>query len=81
MKITSVLNPVWITPENNVILCDIKVDIYGNEIMKFSASPLDSEEHGRVLFAELIAGVYGEIAEYVAPVKEIGTISAGSQTL
>lgn len=33
----------------------------------FSASPTDSEQHGRDLFARAIAGDFGVIAPYVAP--------------
>lgn len=34
----------------------------------FTASPDDVEEHGRDLYARAVAGEFGEIAPYVAPV-------------
>lgn len=33
----------------------------------FTASPDDGEEYGRELFAQAVAGEFGEVAEYVAP--------------
>jgi len=88
MKITSVNNSVWANADHTAIICNITIDIYGNEIMSFSANPLDIEEHGRTLFAELISGVHGPIAEYVAPVIEPVIINGveqpvttGAQTL
>lgn len=35
----------------------------------FAASPIDSEAHGRDLYARAIAGEFGPIAPYVEPVK------------
>lgn len=46
--------------------CEINHPVYG--WITFTASPDDVEEHGRALFAELVAGTHGAIAEYVAPV-------------
>jgi len=68
MKITLVQSPVWSNAEHESITCFIKTDVTGNELLEFAANPLDIEEHGRTLFAELIAGVHGQISEYVAPV-------------
>jgi hypothetical protein len=33
----------------------------------FTASPDDSEQHGRELYAQAMAGDFGPVAEYVAP--------------
>lgn len=88
MKVTSVNNPVWANADHTAIICNITVDIYGDEIMPFSANPLDTEEHGRTLYAELIAGIHGPVAEYIAPVIEPvivdgveQPVTTGSQTL
>ncbi len=34
----------------------------------FTASPNDTEQHGRVIFEDAASGKYGEVAPYVAPV-------------
>lgn len=41
--------------------------VYGE--IPFGASPNDGEAHGRDIFARAVAGEFGPIAEYVAPVK------------
>ena len=42
----------------------------------FSADPNDSEAHGRDLFARAVAGEFGPVAEYVAPVKSSDQLRA-----
>lgn len=65
--ITSVSNPRWANAENTLIDCDITIALFGDEVLPFTAGPDDVEAHGRAIFADLVAGVYGPIAEYVAP--------------
>ena len=66
MIIESVTNPVWANAEHTLITCTVKVD-YFDEPVQFMASPNDVEAYGREIYADLVAGRYGEIAEYVAP--------------
>ncbi len=42
----------------------------------FTADSNDSEAHGRDLFARAVAGEFGAVAEYVAPVKTAGQLRA-----
>jgi hypothetical protein len=65
--LTSVTNPVWSNAEQTTIDCNITTSQFGSEVLPFTASPEDTEAHGRAIFADLVAGVYGPIAEYVAP--------------
>jgi hypothetical protein len=47
---------------NGTINCEVNHPRFG--WVPFTASPNDVEEYGRELYAELIAGVHGEIAPY-----------------
>jgi hypothetical protein len=67
MKIEYVKNPVWANPEHSLINLVIKWNRFAEEL-PFTADPNDPEEHGRALFASALAGEFGEVAEYVAPV-------------
>jgi hypothetical protein len=66
MIIESVTNPVWANAEHTLVKCTVKVGHF-DEPVQFTASPNDVEAHGREIYAGLVAGVYGEISEYVAP--------------
>jgi hypothetical protein len=66
MIIESVTSPSWADAEHTLIVCTVKVGHF-DEPVQFVASPNDIEAHGREIFADLVAGRYGEIAEYVAP--------------
>jgi len=76
--LTSVSNPRWVNAEQTMIDCEITTSQFGDEVLPFTASPNDSEAHGRAIFADLVAGKYGPIADYVEPVQpEV----EGAQTL
>ena len=62
----SVRNPV----RNSVggVDCEYNHPQYG--WIPFTASPYDTEELGRSIYADCVSGVYGPIAEYVAPPPE-----------
>lgn len=66
-QLTSVKNLKWGDAEHTFINCEITTSQYGNEILPFTASPNDCEAHGRAIFADIVNGAYGEIAEYSAP--------------
>lgn len=63
--LTSVATPVWANAEHTAINCAITTSQFGDEVLPFTASPNDPEAHGRAIFADLVAGKYGPIAEYV----------------
>jgi len=63
-----------------MIDCEITTSQFGDEVLPFTASQNDVEEHGRSIFADIIAGSYGDIAAYVSPPpvpKTIATPSSG----
>jgi hypothetical protein len=63
--IKDVKNPVWVDEKNTVIGCEIDHEVFG--WIPFAASPNDPEQHGRDLYAALVAGEHGDIAPYVPP--------------
>lgn len=65
--ITDARNPKWIDAAHSAVDLEIEHAQYG--WIPFTASPNDPEEHGRVLHAAAVAGEFGLIAEYVAPVE------------
>lgn len=65
--LTSVTNPVWSNTEHTTIDCFITTSQFGDEVLPFTADQNDVEAHGRAIFADLVAGKYGPIGEYVAP--------------
>jgi hypothetical protein len=50
-----------------MIDCEITTSQFGDEVLPFTSAQNDVEAHGRAIFADLVAGVYGPIAEYVPP--------------
>lgn len=65
--LTSLTNPVWADAEHTRIDCVITISQFGDEKLPFTADQNDVEAHGRKIFSALVAGVYGPIADYVAP--------------
>lgn len=54
---------------DGAVMLEINHPVYG--WIPFMASPDDCEAHGRELYARAIAGEFGDIAPYVAPVKTL----------
>lgn len=79
--LTSLTNPVWANAEHTAINCNITTSQFGDEILPFTASQHDVEPHGRAIFADIVAGKYGDIGEYVAPPEPEQPVSTGTQTL
>ena len=61
------MTPRWANAEHTAVDCVITTSQFGQEQLPFTASANDSEPHGRVIFADLVAGVYGDIAAYEPP--------------
>lgn len=61
--LTSLQNPRWVNSQRTEIDCEITTLQFGNEILPFTASANDPEQHGRLIFADIVAGKYGPIAE------------------
>jgi hypothetical protein len=80
MKIEYTKNPCWADAERTMIDLTVKWDEFFEE-QPFTASQNDVEAHGRAIFADLVAGAYGEIAEYVPPPEPVQPTVNGAQTL
>lgn len=70
-QLTSLSNPRWVNAEHTMIDCEITTSQFGEEVFSFTASAADVEAHGRSIFADIVAGAYGPIAEYVEPVEPV----------
>jgi len=49
--------------------------------LPFTADSTDVEAHGRQIFADLVAGKYGPIAEYIPLPEAVQPTVEGAQTL
>lgn len=56
-------NPIYTDSTNEAIKLDVKFAEFANEL-PFTAHPEDSEEHGRILYANALNGDYGTIAPF-----------------
>lgn len=82
--LTSLTNPQWSNAEHTMIDCNISTTQFGNLILPFTASQNDIEPHGCAIFADIVSGKYGLIADYIArPTSEtaVQLTVAGAQTL
>jgi hypothetical protein len=72
MKYSAVRNCKWANEEHTSIECEVNFnDVNLEEWTPFGANPLDHYEHGREIFAKAVAGEFGEVAEYVAPLPPL----------
>jgi hypothetical protein len=62
--LTSLSNARWANAEQTAIDCEITTSQFGDEVLPFTASANDCEAHGRAIFADIVAGKYGPIAEF-----------------
>jgi len=79
--LTSLLNPRWANAEQTSIDCEITTSQFGTEVLPFTADQNDIAAHGREIFADLVAGKYGPIAEYIAPPAPENTSTESSGTV
>jgi hypothetical protein len=63
MEYHSIANPIWADQAKTMIAIDIVFTSLGEAPVKFNASPKDVMSYGREIYADLIAGKYGAIAE------------------
>jgi hypothetical protein len=63
MEYQSVSNPVWTDAGHSMIAVQIVFPSISPSPLKFVASPNDVMDYGRAIYADLIAGKYGAIAE------------------
>ncbi len=62
-------SPVWANAEKTFINLKVSIEGYEGE-HDFSASASDSMPHGVELFNDAVAGVFGEIGDYIPPSNE-----------
>lgn len=79
--LTSLTSPQWANAEHTMIDCLITTSQFGDDVLPFTAAQNDVEAHGRAIFADLVSGVYGPIADYVPPPEPVQPVTEGAQTL
>ena len=79
MNIISISAPTFANAANTLINLTLETDKFG--IIPFTASPNDSEKHGRDLFAQAMAGDFGPIAPFVPPVVTQAQINAAADRM
>lgn len=72
MNIILAANPKQANSAGTLIDFDVTFDGIGT--VQYTASPEDSTEYGRALYASAIAGEFGAIAPYVAPPAVIPSV-------
>ena len=81
MNLVSASNPFFSNEAQTTIDFLVVFEQYPNEVMPFTASPDDVEPHGREIYARAVAGEFGVVAPYVAPVSANQPLVQGAQTL
>lgn len=66
MQLEYAKNPVWANAEHTMIDLIVRFSEIPEDL-SFTASPDDTEAHGRVIFAAAQAGEFGPVGEYVPP--------------
>jgi len=70
MSYTQVKNPKWANAEQTMINCEVNFNSEAQEFVPFSAVASGDYEYTHQIFAECVAGNYGNIAEYVTPTPD-----------
>lgn len=65
--INSAHSPQWANFQQTEINVMVDFDELDENFVKFTATMSDSEEHGRYIYQQAIAGAYGEIGDFVPP--------------
>lgn len=67
LQVLSVKNPRWCDAAQTGV--DLDVTLSGVGELPFTARPSDPEPGGRRLYEDAVAGAFGEVAPYEAPVQ------------
>ena len=70
-------DPAYANEEGSAINLMVKF-VEMTDILPFTATPNDSEEYGRQLYADAVTGKYGAVGPYVPPAQPS---TEGTQTL
>ena len=76
LTVTACTAPKWADAAHTIINCQVTFAQIGKPL-DFNATASDPETHGKSLFADLVAGKYGAIAEYTPPAVAPLTSSKG----
>ena len=58
-------NPQWANDDRNAVTLDVNfAELPGDDFISFTATPNDTEEHSRTIYANAVNGDYGTVAEY-----------------
>lgn len=63
-------DPIWNSDDGQQILLTVKWEEF-NEEMPFGATSFDPEPYGVDLFNRAVAGEFGVVAPYVAPIQPV----------
>lgn len=63
-------NPVWNNADGTAIMLTVKWEEFKEEL-PFGATSYDVEPWGVNLFNRAVAGEFGEVAPYVAPIRPV----------
>ena len=69
MKFTTVQNICWANSEQTVLNCEVLFDEYPGQFLPFAAVASGDYPHTHEIFKQCIAGNFGEIKPYVAPIE------------
>jgi hypothetical protein len=78
MNVISVSKPVYSSADNSSIDCLVQFDVFPNPL-PFNASPKDTTDYGKQIYADCVAGKYGPIGAYV-PTVIVRPTGAGDTT-
>ncbi|MFB5948379.1 hypothetical protein [Klebsiella pasteurii] len=67
MKISNINSPRYANADNTAITVNMDIDNIGEDI-PFTATPDDSTDYGPDIYKRALAGEYGDIAAYIAPI-------------
>tara|TARA_B100001057_G_scaffold105260_1_gene102804 strand:+ start:66 stop:470 length:405 start_codon:yes stop_codon:yes gene_type:complete len=64
--VTDAKNPMWANDDKNAITIEVNfAEITDADYVSFTASPTDSVEHSRTIYANAVNGDYGTVTDYV----------------
>jgi hypothetical protein len=69
INLKSASNPKWVDEAHTSINLTVNFEEIGQDV-PFHATPDDTEEHGRDIYARAIAGEFGVIAEWTPPTTD-----------
>lgn len=71
---TDVKHPGWADSDKKGINCSVKFTWVDN-YLPFTASLSDCQDYGKKIYAECVAGKWGEIADYVSPAIDYAALA------